>query len=116
MIRTILFILVTAVVLVASAEAKTPRLAAQTGPGYNIEVMKAGKKLTTLKAGSYTIKLEDKSRIHNFHLKGPGVNKSTTLRFRGEVLWRIKLKPGRYTYQCDKHAFQGMKGSFRVTK
>ena len=30
--------------------------------------------------------------------------------------WTIKLKPGKYTYQCDVHLAQGMKGTFKVTK
>jgi plastocyanin len=28
----------------------------------------------------------------------------------------VKLKPGKYTYQCDPHASAGMKGTFRVTR
>jgi len=69
-----------------------------------------------LKAGVYRIKIEDKSDIHNFHLIGPGLNKSTTISFVGEKIWKIKLKPGMSTYQCDPHAFNGMKGTFKVTR
>ena len=43
------------------------------GPGFNISVMKGGKKVTTLKAGSYTFKVVDKTNAHNFVLNGPGV-------------------------------------------
>ena len=75
----------------------------------------AGKDLKTIKAGTYRIKIEDKASIHNFHLFGPGLNKKTGIGFKGETTWTIKLKPGRYTYQCDPHAAMGMKGSFRVT-
>ena len=60
------------------------------------------------------IKVEDKSSIHNFHLSGPGVNKTTSVGGTGEKTWTIKLKPGKYTYQCDVHASQGMKGTFKV--
>jgi plastocyanin len=35
--------------------------------------------------------------------------------FKGETTWTVKLRPGRYTYQCDPHASGGMKGRFRVT-
>jgi plastocyanin len=102
--------------LVASATAfgSTPKLTGETGPGFTIEVKSGTKDVKTLKAGTYVIKVEDKSSIHNFHLKGPGVNKSTTVAFTGEQTWKVKLKPGKYTYQCDIHAFSGMKGTFRV--
>src|SRR3954469_19020845 len=91
-------------------------LKGEVGPGFSIEVTKAGKDLKTIKAGSYKIKVEDKGSIHNFHLSGPGVNKRTTVPFTGQTTWTIKLKPGKYTYQCDEHASEGMKGTFKVTK
>jgi plastocyanin len=100
----------------ATANAATPRLTGETGPGFSIEVKAGSKDVKTLKAGTYTIKVEDKSSIHNFHLIGPGVNKSTGLSFTGEKTWRVKLKAGKYMYQCDAHAFEGMKGTFKVTR
>jgi plastocyanin len=69
----------------------------------------------TLKAGSYTIKVQDKASIHNFHLIGKGLNKSTTVPFTGTQTWKVTLKKGTYTYQCDPHASAGMKGTFKVT-
>ena len=71
--------------------------------------------MTKLKAGKYTIKVEDKSSIHNFHLFGPGVNKKTSVSGTGTQTWTVTLKPGKYTYQCDIHFATGMKGSFKVT-
>jgi plastocyanin len=115
MIRATLLIAATAALLVAPAQAKTVALKGEVGPGFRIEVEKAGKDLKTTKAGTYRIKVEDKSSIHNFHLIGPGLNRKTGVSFKGETTWTIKLKPGRYTYQCDPHAFSGMKGHFRVT-
>jgi plastocyanin len=118
MFKTTLFALAAAAVaiaLVASAQAKSTGLTAEVGPGYKIEVEKGGKDLKTIKAGTYRIKVEDKATIHNFHLKGPGLNKKTGVPFKGQTTWTIKLKPGRYTYQCDPHAAMGMKGTFRVT-
>jgi plastocyanin len=73
-----------------------------------------GKDVKTLKAGTYTMVVRDKSSIHNFHLVGPGVNKSTTVPFTGTTTWTVKLKKGKYTYQCDIHASVGMKGTFTV--
>ena len=100
----------------SAATAKTTGLVGEVGPGYTIEVKLNGKDLKTIKAGTYKIKVEDKSSIHNFHLIGPGLNKKTSISFMGETTWTIKLKPGKYTYQCDAHAALGMKGSFKVTK
>jgi hypothetical protein len=73
-----------------------------------------GKKLKTIKAGTYTMKVEDKGSIHNFHLTGPGVNKATSVSGKGEQTWTVKLKPGTYRYLCDPHASQ-MRGTFKVT-
>jgi plastocyanin len=118
MLKTTLFALAAAAVavaMVASAQAKSSGLTGEVGPGYSIEVQKAGKDLKTIKAGTYKIKVEDKASIHNFHLMGPGLNKKTGISFKGETTWKIKLKPGRYTYQCDPHAALGMKGHFKVT-
>lgn len=113
---TLLVSALVAAVFLASAQAATGRLTGEVGPGFTIEVNKAGKDVKTLKAGTYRIKVEDKSSVHNFHLIGPGVNKKTSVGFTGETTWTVKLKPGRYTYQCDPHASSGMKGHFRVIR
>lgn len=105
-----------AAVFLGPAAASTGRLEGQVGPGFKIEVERGGKDVKTLKAGTYNIKIEDKATIHNFHLIGPRVNKKTTVAYKGEQTWTIKLKPGRYTYQCDPHAATGMKGHFKVTR
>jgi plastocyanin len=75
----------------------------------------ANRDLKTVKAGIHRIKVEDKASIHNFHLNGPGVNKSTSVSGVGETVWTVNLKPGKYTYFCDPHA-STMRGSFRVTR
>jgi hypothetical protein len=115
-----LAVLAAVLVSVASGYAATlssPKLLGVSGPGFTI-VLKtsAGKAVKNLKAGKYTITVEDKSSIHNFHLFGPGVNKTTPVPFTGTQTWTVTLKPGTYTFQCDVHAASGMKGSFRVTK
>jgi plastocyanin len=118
MLRRLLLPLAVAAALVAASVASAKDgagLRGEVGPGYTIEVNNGSRDLKTVKAGTYTIKVEDKSTFHNFHLKGPGLNKSTTIAFQGETSWRVKLRPGTYTYQCDAHASQGMKGHFRVT-
>jgi plastocyanin len=115
MFRIALLILATAALVVAPAYAKTPILKGEVGPGFTIEVTKAGKDVKRIKAGTYKIKVEDKASIHNFHLFGPGLNKKTGVSFVGDKTWTITLKPGRYTYQCDPHHLTGMRGHFKVT-
>ena len=98
-----------------SGNAATHKLTAATGPGFTITLKSAGKPVKTLKAGTYTIVVSDKSSIHNFHLFGPGVNKKTTVPFTGTQTWTVKLNDGTYTFQCDIHAATGMKGTVKVT-
>jgi len=115
-----LVILALALAAAAVGSARTTaahKLLGEVGPGYKIEVTTpADKDVKTTKAGTYTIVVEDKASIHDFHLIGPGVNKKTGVTFVGKKTWTVTLKPGKYTYQCDPHATQGMKGSFRVTR
>ena len=98
----------------AGTAKKSAGLVGEVGPGYSIEVKRGGKDLKTIKAGTYTIKVQDKSSSHDLHLIGKGLNKSTTVAFTGERTWRVTFKPGKVTYQCDPHASAGMKGTFTV--
>ena len=71
--------------------------------------------MKTLKPGSYTITVKDKSSAHNFHIFGPGVAKVvTTVPFVGTKKVTVTLKKGTYTIQCDPHARSGMKRTFKV--
>jgi plastocyanin len=103
-----------ALVTAAPTGAATTKLVASVGPGFTITLTKGGKKVTTLKPGKYSITVNDKSTFHNFHLTGPGVNKKTTVAFKGTPSpWVVTFKKGTYRYVCDPHASQ-MKGSFKV--
>ena len=104
-----------ALALTALGQAATPKLVGTSGPSFSIKVTKAGKLVKTLKHGTYKIVVHDKSSAHNFHLFGPGVNKKTSVSGVVTKTWTVKLKKGKYTYQCDIHAASGMKGSFKVT-
>ena len=102
--------------LAGPAAAKTPALKGEVGPGFTIELKTAaGKDVKTLKAGTYTITVQDKAAIHNFHLFGPGLSKKTSVAGMGSFTWTVKLKAGTYTYQCDPHAAAGMKGKIKVS-
>jgi plastocyanin len=102
------------VVAVPAALAATPTLVGTVGPGFTITLTKGGKKVSKLKAGTYIFKIADKSGIHNFHLKGPGVDKKTSVGAKTNVTWKLKLKAGKYTFVCDPHK-SFMKGSFTVS-
>lgn len=105
-----------AALVVPAAEARThaATLNATVGPGFSIGLTQGGKKVKTLKAGAYVIKVADKSNIHNFHLTGPGLDKKTSVGAQGTFTWKVTLKKGTYKYVCDPHK-SFMKGSFTVT-
>ncbi|MFL5971437.1 MAG: plastocyanin/azurin family copper-binding protein [Gaiellaceae bacterium] len=95
---------------------RPPTLTATVGPGATISLRTSrGARVTRPKAGRYRIVVRDRSRMHNFHLFGAGVNKRTTVRFRGSTTWTVTFRKGRtYRFVCDPHATR-MKGSFRAT-
>jgi plastocyanin len=75
----------------------------------------AGAPVTTLKAGTYQVKIKDTSKIHNFHLSGPGgIDLETTVPEVTETTWPVTLTAGTYTFECDPHP-QTMKKTFTVT-
>jgi plastocyanin len=84
------------------------RLTASVGPGKRISL-----RPKTVTAGSVTVTVTDRSRVDNFHLTGPGVNRKTGVAFRGRVTWRLTLRSGRYTYRSDKT--KRLRGTFTVT-
>jgi plastocyanin len=111
--KAILTIAALALMLAAPASSATT-LTGTVGPGFTISLTAGGKKVSKLAAGTYTIKISDKSNIHDFHLTGPGLNKTTSVGGTGSQTWTVKLKKGKYHYQCDPHA-SFMKGDFTVT-
>ncbi len=101
-------------VVAVAAQAATPTLNGTVGPGFTITLTQGGKKVTALKAGTYTFKIADKSSQHDFHLTGPGVNKTTSVPKTGNQTWTVKLTKGTYKFVCDPHK-SFMKGSFKVS-
>ena len=98
----------------SAATAATPKLVASVSDPANISLTLAGKKVTKLKAGKYTILVKDTSSSHNFHLTGPGVNKSTAVGAKQTVTWKVTLKKGTYKFVCDPHS-SFMKGAVKVS-
>jgi hypothetical protein len=89
------------------------RLTGTVGPGFTITLKKAGVKVRTLKAGRYTIRVTDRSDVHDFWLKGPIRRNITGVGFEGTRTVTLTLRKGNYTYYCAVHP--PMKASFRVT-
>jgi plastocyanin len=97
-----------------SAAADTSQLTGVVGPGFNISLQDgSGARVTSLAPGTYTLTVQDKSDIHNFHLAGPGVDVATDIEFVGTQTFTITVTNGTYRYDCDAHA-STMKGSFTV--
>jgi plastocyanin len=80
------------------------------GPGFDIKVEGA----EGLTPGTYTLRVDDKSSSHNFHLMGPGVDVKTDVGFEGEKTFTIDLQAGEYHFQCDPHS-SSMNGDFTVS-
>jgi len=102
-----------AAVAAGGAGAANHKLHALVADPVTISLTLGGKKVSSLKAGRYTIVVKDTAADHNFHLTGPGVNKTTTVVGTGTQTWKVALKKGTYTYVCDPHA-SFMKGTFTV--
>lgn len=79
-------------------------LKATVGPNFQMSLQKGGRDITRLKPGVYRFDVVDKSRAHDFHLVGPGVNRViTSVAFRGTKSVTVKLVRGTYRYTCDLH-------------
>jgi plastocyanin len=100
---------------VMPSSAALPKLVGTVGPGFTITLKKNGIRVTKLKPGRYTFVIRDRANEHNFHLRGPGLNRTlTSVGFVGTKTVTLRLRAGRYTYICDPHATE-MRGSFRVS-
>lgn len=97
------------------SQAATPKLVGTVGPGFTISLKSAaGKKVTSLKAGTYTITVNDRSRLHDFRLRGPGLNKVfSSVSAVGTKSVTVKLRAGKYQFTCQPHA-AAMHGAFTV--
>jgi plastocyanin len=107
-------VLVAVAALAGNAASATPKLTATVADPVVITLKQGAAKVTKLKAGKYTIVVQDKSAAHNFHLTGPGFNKATSVSGKATTTWTVNLKKGKWTYVCDPHK-SFMKGSFTVS-
>jgi hypothetical protein len=112
--------LVAVALFIAQAGAENELLIATVGTndGFDIALRhQDGSKVTSLTPGTYTIRVRDLSRIHNFHLASnddASVDFRTDLEFVGEQDFTVTFRNGtRYAYACEPH-WQTMNGSFFV--
>jgi plastocyanin len=88
----------------SAATAKTVK--GTVGPGFTISVSANGKKVTRLKPHRpYRFVIDDRSSSHDFHLRGPGLNRVlSSVGFVGKKSYTLTLKKGPYRFFCDPHA------------
>jgi len=97
--------------------AAPPKLAGTVGPGFTISLTMNGKKVKSLKAGTYTFVISDKASIHNFVLEQESGGKFekdlTDVSFTGTKTVKVTLKKGKWKYYCAPHE-SSMFGFFTV--
>jgi hypothetical protein len=90
------------------------RLLATVGPARTITLRNAkGAVLKRLKPGAYTVVVRDRTKAHNFHLVGPGVNRKTGVATTGTTTWKVTLRAGTLRFFSDRAA-KTLKGSIPV--
>ena len=111
-----------ALVAQSGAAPNAAKLMGDVGPGFTIHLKRNGATVKQLAPGTYTIQVVDKSNIHNFVLKGPGLPKTlgktiTGIQFEGtSKVKTVTLVKGTYTYVCTPHAsIPSMRGTFKVS-
>ena len=101
----------TAVIAVtaATAGASKSRLIGTVGKNNSFKITLAdssGRRVRSLKTGTYTIVVHDASRIHNFELEREHNGRDwdvTNVAFVGTKTIRLKLTPGEYKVYCEPH-------------
>ena len=108
-------------VLPGSALGDNPTLTGIVGTNDAFEITlndASGTKVSRIQPGTYTIVVEDRSTIHNFHLASntdPSVDFRTDLEFVGTQTFTVTFRNHTtYAYACEPH-WQTMNGSFLVT-
>ena len=104
---TALILLAFAASALATSQATHPKLLGVVGKNgaFKISLTAKGKTVKTLKAGTYTLTIQDDSTIHNYELDGPH-GKSwtfTSVGFKGTKTMTLKLVKGKYKAYCSPH-------------
>lgn len=92
------------------ALASTSTLKGFVGPGFSIRTS-----AKTVPAGKVKLVVSDRAAIHNFHLRGPGVNVKTGIGAVGTKTFTITLRKGStYRFLCDVHPDE-LHGTLKAT-
>lgn len=91
---------------VSSAPKADHRVPIQTirgsvGPGFTIGVSRH-----QAQPGRYRLVVHDRASIHNWHIRGPGVDRKTGVPFTGRRVFTVRLRSGTYRIVCDPHSSQ----------
>jgi plastocyanin len=102
-----LIVLALAATAFAASQATHPKLLGVVGKNdaFKISLTSKGKTVKTLKAGTYTVVVQDDSTIHNYEIDGPN-GKSldiTSVGFQGTKTITLKLAKGKYKAFCEPH-------------
>jgi plastocyanin len=102
-----LTVLALAATAIAASQATHPKLLGVVGKNdaFKISLTSNGKSVKTLKAGTYTVVIQDDSTIHNYEIDGPN-GKSwdlTSVGFKGTKTFTLKLGKGKYSAFCEPH-------------
>lgn len=90
------------------------RLVLTIGPGATITLRTvAGKRVTVLRAGAYTVVVRDRSPVHGVRLAGAGARAATARAFTGTRTLRVDLAKGTLVFRSDP-ARPSLRGTVRV--
>jgi hypothetical protein len=81
-----------------TAPPRPAKLAGSIGPGTRFALRRP----SGLAGGAAVVTVADRLATDGFRLAGPGVSKATGVAFRGTVIWKVTLKPGRYSFGSAK--------------
>jgi plastocyanin len=100
-----------------AAPQRAVTLRGSVGPGFTINLTKNGKKVRTLRPGTYRFVIADRSSAHNFVLEkehgGRFERELTHVGAVGTKTVTVRLTRGTWKYYCEPHQ-SVMAGFFRV--
>ena len=100
-----------------AARQAVPTLRGSVGPGFTITLTRNGRKVGSLRAGTYRIVVRDRSSAHNFVLEKEhhgGIERELThVGATGTRTVTMRLTRGTWKYYCEPHRTV-MRGFFTV--
>jgi plastocyanin len=83
------------------ADRGLPVIRGSVGPGFTISVSRH-----RAQPGRYRLIVRDRSGMHNWHIRGRGVDRKTAVPFTGRRTFTVRLRVGTYRIVCDPHSSQ----------